>query len=236
MLRRFLGTLKSSIVLLLLVPTAFAASVGGAAGPMRFERVVAQFEQQDRAAPIRTGGVLFVGSSSIAGWKTLPDDLADELEAQGLYRRGLYGAQVSDLLHYFDRLVAPYRPQRIVFYGGENDISAGKTPDVVVADMRRFVERVRALLPQTKIVFLSLKPSPARWRYWPVMVETNRLLETYVKSDAGLAFVAVSKAMLSPQGQPKPELYGADKLHLSRAGYALWGEYVNAYFKPGGGR
>lgn len=236
MSEQFWRKLKIITVLLMLSPGAFGASASNVAGSARFERVVAQFEQQDRAGPVRTGGVLFVGSSSIAGWQTLPDDLADELEVQGLYRRGLNGAQISDLLHYFDRLVTPYRPQRIVFYGGENDISAGKAPETVLADVRRFVERVRAILPQTKIVFLSLKPSPARWRHWPAMTETNRLLESYVKSESDLAFVAVSAAMLSPQGQPKPELYGTDKLHLSRAGYALWGEYVNAYFRPGGGR
>ena len=60
-------------ILLSLLPRALAAGQASApatrpSGPERWEERIAAFEARDRAAPPLTGAVLFVGSSSIAGW------------------------------------------------------------------------------------------------------------------------------------------------------------------------
>ena len=37
--------------------------------------------------------------------------------------------------------------------------------------------------------------------------------------------------MLGPDGQPRPELYQQDGLHLTPAGYELWTRLVEPYLK-----
>lgn len=91
--------------------------------------------------------MLFVGSSSIAMWKTLAEDIAP----LPVINRGIRGAQVEDVNRWFDRMVAPYRARAIVFYAGENDIAAGKSVDGVLADFDTFMQRKTAAMGQTPV-------------------------------------------------------------------------------------
>ena len=44
-------------------------------------------------------------------------------------------------------------------YAGDNDISGGKTSEQVVVDAERLIIRLRAKLPDVRIVFIGVKPS-----------------------------------------------------------------------------
>jgi lysophospholipase L1-like esterase len=76
-------------------------------------------------------------------------------------QRGFGGSQLSDVVYYSPRIVLLYRPRLIVLYAGDNDIAAGKSPATVVRDYRAFVALVRRALPETRIAFISIKPSPS---------------------------------------------------------------------------
>jgi lysophospholipase L1-like esterase len=54
------------------------------------------------------------------------------------------------------------------------------------------------------------------------MERANQLIEAETTTNAALHFVDVSEAMLDQQGQPIPELFTADGLHMNAAGYQLW--------------
>ena len=41
-----------------------------------------------------------------------------------------------------------------------------------------------------------------------------------------MRFIDVATPMLGSDGQPRPELFGPDRLHMNRAGYALWRDIV----------
>jgi hypothetical protein len=111
--------------------------------PQRFAKGIAAFERWDRKNAWPADPILFVGSSSIRMWPT-----RESFPRLPVLNRGFGGAHISDVNHYFDRVVAPYSPRAIVFYCGDNDIAAGKTPERVLADFRRFVDLVRARLPE----------------------------------------------------------------------------------------
>lgn len=51
---------------------------------------------------------------------------------------------------------------------------------------------------------------------------TLRRIRAEAARDSLQTFVDVFESMLGPQGQPQPELYVADSLHMTRAGYLLW--------------
>ena len=54
------------------------------------------------------------------------------------------------------------------------------------------------------------------------------MLAAWCRSDDRLGFIDVAGAMLRPDGQPRDELFLADRLHLNDAGYTLWSEMVQA--------
>src|SRR5262245_26970170 len=87
--------------------------------PGRWEKDIQAFEASDQTNPPPAHAVLFVGSSSIRFWT----NLAETFPAWKTIRRGFGGAYLSDVNAYFDRLVLPYRPAKIVLYAGENDLS-----------------------------------------------------------------------------------------------------------------
>ena len=196
------------------------------AGP--FQAEIEAFEQQDRAAPPPPGAVLFLGSSTIRLWTKLEQDFP----GIPVVNRGFGGSQIEDSLRYAPRLVLPLKPKTIVFYAGENDLAAGKTPEQVVADFQRLAADVQTALPATRILFVSLKPSPCRAGLLDAMREVNARIRDWLQPDPRLEFVDVFTPMLDEAGAPRAELFADDRLHLNAAGYALWTRILRPRLAP----
>ncbi len=103
-------------------------------------------------------------------------------------------------------------------------LQMGLEPREVLTDYRRFIAVVRPELPRTRIVYISVKPSPSRWALVERMRETNALIRAEAARDSLQSYVDVFTPMLGANGRPRPELYVADSLHMTPAGYALWRE------------
>jgi lysophospholipase L1-like esterase len=185
--------------------------------PARWEQTVRRFEAWDSKNAVPRDPVLFVGSSSIRTWSTRLDfpDLP-------VVNRGFGGSHISDVNHFAHRIVLPYRPRLIVFYAGDNDIAAGKTPQRVLDDFRTFVGIVHASLPKAKVIYIPIKPSLSRWSHWPKMKEANKLVLDLTRKDGCLDYADTATPMLGHDGKPRRELFIQDGLHLSRQGYDLW--------------
>jgi lysophospholipase L1-like esterase len=186
--------------------------------PTRFETDIRAFEAADRAQRPPSEGILFVGSSSIKNWT----DVAADFPGLPVLNRGFGGSTLADVLYYADRIVLPYRPRLVVLYAGDNDMPLGRTPERLLGDYRAFVARVRAVQPDARVVFVSIKPSPSRRMYMDRVRETNQLIQAEIARDSLQAYVDVFTPMLGPTGEPRPELFLADSLHMTRAGYRLW--------------
>lgn len=187
-----------------------------------WEEDMRRFEAADAAHPPPQHGVLFVGSSSIRFWETL----ATDFPGQPVINRGFGGSEVRDSTWYADRIVVPYAPRLIVFYAGDNDLAAGRTPAQVRDDFVGFVQRVRRDLPDTRIAYLSIKPSPSRAQLLPQVIETNQLIRHAASRLSRVDFIDVYSRMLDASGQPRPELFREDRLHMTRAGYEIWRDAV----------
>jgi lysophospholipase L1-like esterase len=204
------GTIGSSASALAVPP--------GDEDPTRFEAEIRAFEAEDRANPPPVGGIVFVGSSSIKNWKAVTSDFP----SLPVLNRGFGGSTLADVLYYVDRVVLRYRPRLVVLYAGDNDLAMGRTPGRVVSDFRLFMEQLRSRLPETRVVYLSIKPSPSRRPYLQAARETNKRIRTEIGRDSLASYIDVFSPMLGPDGQPRPELFGPDSLHMTRAGYQLW--------------
>jgi lysophospholipase L1-like esterase len=194
---------------------AVAAAVHGQAA--RFEAEVAAYEATDRAAPPPTGGVVFIGSSSIKLW-----DLEASFPGVKTVNRGILGSTLYDAVRHAERLVIPHQPRVVVVYAGDNDINGGATSEQVAIQFEQFVRVVRARLPEVRIVFIGIKPSLQRWDVIERIRLANALIRAYATHDDRVAFVDVDQAMLGWDETPRPPLFVADGLHLSPSGYELW--------------
>ena len=183
----------------------------------KFEKDIAAFEASDKTNPPPQGAILFTGASGIKRWTTLAKDFPD----LKVINRGFGGSQISDSIHFLDRVSIPYHPKTIVLQAGGNDINAGKAVGQVVADFKTWVEKVRAKLPGVKIVCLGQSPSPARWEQRDKQKELNRLVREYIASGKNMAFVDLWDVTLGPDGLPRAELFVADRLHPSAEGYQI---------------
>jgi len=208
--------LKSGIhCLLVLCAVCFLSTVLLAQG---FEGEISAFEQADLTSPPPANPVLFVGSSSIRVWPDLAGDFPD----YPVMNRGFGGSQMSDVLYYFDRIVAPYDPALILVYEGDNDLAAGKSVDEVYTDYLEFLALVEEQLPDADVAFIATKPSPSRSQYLEVTRQLNTRLEDLASNNFHLWFIDVFTPMLNESGQPRPELFGGDMLHMNTTGYELW--------------
>jgi lysophospholipase L1-like esterase len=187
--------------------------------PSRFEAEIKAFEAWDRQNSFPPRAVLFVGSSSIRKWQT-----AEGIPDLPVINRGFGGAHVSEVNHFAERIVFKYSPRVIVFYAGDNDIADGKSPEQVFHDFQTFAELVHSRLPETRLIYLPIKPSLARWGKWTQMQATNSLAEAFARDHVWITYLDTATPMLGDDGQPRPELFAEDGLHMNAEGYRLWNE------------
>jgi hypothetical protein len=192
----------------------------------KWEKSIAAFEEADKKNPPPKGTILFVGSSTIVRWKSLAKDFPNHTTLN----RGFGGNHICDSTYYADRMILPYEPKAIFLRAGGNDINSGKAPEQVFADFQKFVAKVHARLPQTKIFYIGLAPSVKRWPNAEKERTLNTLIAEFTKKDPRLTYIDTYSMTLGADGQPRPELFVKDQLHFNEEGYKLLAERVRPFF------
>lgn len=185
----------------------------------KWEKDVAAIEKKHKDA--KPGGIVFAGSSSIVKWnlkKSFPD--------LPVFNCGFGGNQIRHNTHFAERTIVPLKPEKIVFYAGDNDIGAKRTPEQVRDDFAAFVKLIHEKLPKTTIYYLPIKPSVKRWDMYETQKKANALVLELTKKDEQVKYIDIVPLMFGKDGKPDPELFVADGLHMSEAGYAKWNEMV----------
>jgi lysophospholipase L1-like esterase len=203
-------------------------SVAALAAPDRWKEEIDKLTAGDATRPPVPGGVVFVGSSSIRLWTTLARDFPN----LPVINRGFGGSELADSVFYEDRLVFACHPRTVVLYAGTNDLWAGKTPEAVFADFQAFHAKLRAALPETKLIYLSIVLSPSRVRVHAAMRTANSLIAAECARDPRCTFVDVNTPMAGPDGLPPAGLFRDDRLHLNAVGYAIWTQVLTPYLQP----
>ncbi|MGB8214952.1 MAG: GDSL-type esterase/lipase family protein [Anaerolineales bacterium] len=192
--------------------------------PQAWEASIRRFEAWERLHPCPTDAILFTGSSSITFWSSLAEDMTPLLALN----RGFGGAKIEDIVHYAGRIVVPCRPQAVVLFAGTNDIAGNKpaTAQQVFAGYLAFVKTIQAALPAMPIYYISITPTPLRWKLWPVVQEANRLIRKQTEIDPRLHFIDITGAFLATDGCPDRSLFRSDRLHPNARGYKKWTECI----------
>lgn len=190
----------------------------------RFESAILNMEKEDSTRTAFDDEILFVGSSSIRMWKSLVIDMLP----LHVINRGFGGSTISEVIYYANRIVIPYQPKLIVFYCGENDINDGYTPQEVRDSFIVLDEFIHQKLPETQLLFISMKPSLDRWELWDQFEEGNQLIRQYIESKPHLHYFDSSESMLNAESTPDSTIFIEDGLHMNEMGYARW----TAQLKP----
>lgn len=195
-----------------------------------WEAEFAAFASSDQARPPQSGGILFVGSSSIRLWTDLEKEFGT---SAGIIKRGFGGSQLGDCVKNLERLVVKYQPRTVLVYAGDNDLAAGVAPAEVERRFVAFVDGVRAKLPGTRIAYISIKPSPSRSALMPQIRATNDLIRAATSTRDHVEYIDIFTPMLGSSGEPRRELFLDDALHLNADGYSLWKRVIAPYVAPG---
>lgn len=194
------------------------------AAKARWHNELAAFARADQERFPQPGGVVFVGSSTVRMWTRLSQDFSRV--PGGIVNRGFGGSTLADCALFARDLVVRYKPRQVVLYAGDNDLAEGRTPLQVLDSFARFANTVRAELPDARISFISVKPSPSREQLMPQIRETNHVISAYLNLLPNSEYIDIHTPMLGADGRPRPELFRGDRLHLTDEGYRLWQSVV----------
>lgn len=186
--------------------------------PLRFEKEIHDLVAGDSTLS-KHRLILFTGSSSIRFWSGLRKDFPNH----NVVNRGFGGSEMSDLLYYAEPLILNYNPKEIFIYEGDNDINSGKSPEEILANADKLLSLLRAHLPaKVKIIFISAKPSIARWHLKEKYEEFNRKLKDWTGTKRNVFYADVWTPMLDSTGEVRKDLFIKDNLHMNQLGYAIW--------------
>ncbi len=202
------------------------------AAQARWKSSLEAFEKADKAALPAQGGVLFVGSSTVRMWTNLAQDFRNW---PVVINRGFGGSTMADCSLFVRDLVVRYKPSHVLVYAGDNDLAEGRTPFQVLEDFALFVNTVQSELPDTRISYISIKPSPSRAHLLPKIRETNDIIAAYLRTQAKSDFIDIYTPMLGADGQPRAELFLPDRLHMTEAGYRVWHSVIASHVQPAPG-
>lgn len=186
----------------------------------KWEADIQKFEKLDSVEKYPANAVLFMGSSSIRLWSTLPEDM----KPYHVIQRGFGGAKISDLAYYTPRIVYPHQCSAIVMFVA-NDITGStddKTPQEVASLFTYIVKTIRKKLPETPVFYIEVTPTESRWKVWSKISEGNSLIKKQTESLHKVYFIKTADAFLNSEGKPDAGLFLDDKLHLNEQGYKVW--------------
>jgi lysophospholipase L1-like esterase len=179
-------------------------------------------------ASTEAGGfdVAFLGDSITQEWETVGREAWNThvapLKAANF---GFSGDRTEHVLWRLDNgEVIGAKPKAVVLLIGTNNIGHGQSAEETAAGIKAVVTRLRSGLPNAKILLLAPFPrgaeleSPER----KAVEETARLIRGLADGTA-VIFRDLGTLFTRPDGSIDPKLM-PDYLHLSAAGYELWGK------------
>ena len=174
--------------------------------------------------------VLFLGSSSFRLWDTIHVDLAPVK----VVKRAYGGARFRDLAIYTPELIAGLRFSKAVIFIA-NDITGKENedtdPETTSKLSRLVIAQLRSEQPEVPIHLVAVTPTPVRYKHWPRIQVTNRMLRKIAETTPGVFYIPTAYAFLDRDGHPRAELFKEDRLHLNSIGYQIWARILLGAFE-----
>jgi lysophospholipase L1-like esterase len=204
---------------LTLICLLFIAFINLKAQEAPFYKDIQRFKKQDSIKFPPKNAILLIGSSTFTKWT----DVQSYFPNHVIINRGFGGSSLPHVIRYVADIVYPYQPKQVLIYCGENDFTgAGITPEIVVDRVKTLLGLIRTKFPKVEIAFISIKPSPSRLKYIPMMKEANAQIAAMIKGMRRTSFINTADAMYNPDGTIMKDIFLSDNLHMNAKGYAIW--------------
>lgn len=189
---------------------------------------VQEFKKIDKENSIPKKPILLVGSSSFTYWK----DVNDYFPNKKIVNRAFGGSRLLDLNYYADDLLDPYKPRQILIYCGENDVAMDHpTATEVIERFKTFFGKIRAKYPRVPVAYVSIKYSPSRKEFWPIVKDVNQGIEDFLKTQKRAEYIDITEIMKDENGNVRTDIFRGDMLHMKPEGYQLWTKVMAPYLK-----
>jgi lysophospholipase L1-like esterase len=219
--------MKKTLKILFLILLFGVGSARGLMAQYPYASDIRKFKSADSLSFPPSGEILFIGSSSFRMW----NGVESCFPGYPILNRAFGGSTLEDQIRYAADIVYPYHPRQVVIYCGENDFASSDsiTPAMVNQRFVTLFTMIRNRLPGVPVTYVSMKPSPSRWRLKDKYIESNHFIRKFLRRQKQTSYVDVWKIMLGKDGQPLPEIFLDDRLHMNAEGYRLWQKAIQPY-------
>ena len=135
---------------------------------------------------------VFYGSSSIRLWPDLGKCFPD----QSVVNAGFGGSTLVACAWYFDRIVVPVAPGRLVVYAGDNDLGDGCDLEAFAQRFNDFLNTIDYFFAGIPLTVMSIKVSPARLPLKRRILNANDLLFGWLQRRPGSRFLDTAAVLL----------------------------------------
>jgi beta-glucosidase len=192
----------------------------------RFQSMHEKFNER-----IKKGNVdlLFIGDSITEAWSGEGKEVwAKNYEKRNAVNLGIGGDQTQHVLWRLQNgnLDGPIKPKAAVIMIGTNN-TARNTPEEIASGIKEIVKTVRKKLPDTKILLLAVFPRKRPNDAKDIDERIAKINGTIKKLDDGkmIHYLDIGPKFLDKDGVLPKEIM-PDLLHLSPAGYQIWGDAI----------
>ena len=168
--------------------------------------------------------IALAGSSSMENWATSGEDMAPIVT----FNHGIGGTTVEQWTNkLLQRLVLPYSPKAVVFYVGVNNIiNSNKTGTETGNALKALFDKTHERLPKTKIFYVLINKLPMYGHFQEHFDPANAMALEYQSAHDYLTCIDAGKGLVKDNGKPNAGYFLTDGLHMSKAGYVIWGKAV----------
>ena len=184
-----------------------------------FEADVRELEIKLHSNKYLNNKIVLFGSSTFKDWENAKTDLSFDT----LLNLGFGGSTLVSCRTYFNRIVVPNNPDKMIFYAGDNDIGSGMTAEELEKEFLLFASEVNEKLPHTLCFFISIKPSVFRNNYLNTILDTNERIKNKIKNLSQWRYIDLCSPMLDAGFE---KFYSEDPLHMNVLGYSLLSKLI----------
>ncbi|MBN2246252.1 MAG: sialate O-acetylesterase [Candidatus Aminicenantes bacterium] len=174
--------------------------------------------------------IIFLGDSITDGC-----NWAELLENPCIKNRGISGDVTDGVLERLGEILES-RPAQVFLMIGINDLARGRTADYILNNIKRIYKAVKDQSPETELFIQSVLPVNPDFTLFPdhvnrshEVVEINQGL-IKICAHYELEFIDIYSHLTDKEDKLASD-YTNDGLHLTGAGYIVWGDVLKKYLK-----
>jgi len=194
-----------------------------------FEKTDSRGKQFKKKGQILTGKMMFYGDSDIEYWDS-------ESAFPAAINCGVGGSSVYEAALHAQKMASQFEPKGyLVLVAGENDMmSAQECAETLANNLEKTVKAFLDSRYHPTVIMLGTKPEPGTTELHSLYRKYDALAKALAQNPAfkgHFKFIDTYSQFMA-MGNPG-SLYQNDNLHMKKAGYAHWNEWLQATMKEG---